>query len=277
MILSGLTLAVSAASFVFLHKKLAKIDEKLNELAKDVKAIRFFLKSQEKASLTTALKTLSGIGPTLDDNTRIPLLVNARQTLGEIHERYRDQILHLNRIQDVIAIEEYFSITALGHAMCSAELDMLSNAASDLEDAYDTWRTATRRITADMIIRNDPERFLFSAYAAHAKTDEIIDWMDFTHGTDKGIEWIDDLRGKTSALRLPQFKLNNTDKMEIEIIRKLTARDRIYDGYKAQYRYLQSIASRPSKIQSYFDSLNEDDRIEDCFLLVADSEIAKPA
>ena len=43
MILSGLTLAVSTAGFAFLNRKLNKIDEKLQELLKDVKEIKDFL------------------------------------------------------------------------------------------------------------------------------------------------------------------------------------------------------------------------------------------
>ena len=142
-VLSGLTLAVSAAGFVFLAHKLIRIDQKINEIAKDVKAVRTFLESQERAALASALRTLSGIDANLDDRTRIALLVDARQTLGEIHERYRDQFLHVERIEEVLPVEEYFVVTALGQAMCSAELDMHGNAVSDLDDAYSTWQTST--------------------------------------------------------------------------------------------------------------------------------------
>jgi hypothetical protein len=270
MLLSGLTLAVSAASFVFLNNKLGKIDEKLAVLAKDVKDISTFLKSQEKAALTTALKTLSGIVPGLDDKTRIPLLVSARQTLGEIHQRYRDQLLNVTVIDQVLPVEEYYSITALGHAMCSAELDMLNNAVSDLDDAHETWLTASRRISTELILRKDPERYLLSVYATHARTDEIIDWMDFARGAEKGIEWIDELRSRLSTVRFPQMKLSKRDPLELEIIRKFCARNRIYSGYMSQYRHLQSVDRRPSDVQAYFDSLKYDDSVEDCYLLVAD-------
>ena len=273
MFLSGLTLSVSAAGFVFLYKKLGKVDEKLADIAKDVKAIRSFLETREKASLSSALKTLSGIEPTLDDKTRIPLLVDARQTLGEIHERYREQLLYVSRIDDVLPIEEYYSITALAHAMCSAELDMLNNAVSDLDDSFETWVNATRRISKDLVLKNDPERLLFSAYANHARTDEIIDWMDFAHGTDKGMDWIDELRTNASTIRLPQFKLDKKDVMELEVIRKFTSRNRIYSGYTSQYRYFHSCNYRPSQVQEYFDSLGEDNLVQGCHLLVSNTHM----
>lgn len=221
--------------------------------------------------MTAALKTLSGIEPNLDDKTRIPLLVDARQRLGEIHQRYRDQLLHVSLVDEILPIEEYYTITALGHAMCSAELDMLNNAVSDLDDSYETWLTATRRVSTDLILRKDPERFLFSVYAKHARTDEIIDWMDFAKGADKGIEWIDELRSQVSIVRLPQIKLSKHGELELDVIRKFSARNRIYAGYTSQYRYLKSINRRPSEVQAYFDSLKNDDRVEDCNLLIADA------
>lgn len=272
MILSGLTLAVSSAGFTFLNKKLNKIDEKLTQISEDVKTIKTFLQSQERASLVTALKTLSGIEASLDDQTRIQLLVNARQTLGVIHERYRDQLLHIDRIQDIDAIEEYFTVTALGHAMCSAELDMHNNAVTDLVDAYETWQLAARRIAKDLILRNDPERLLFSDYASLAKTEEIIDWMDFTYGTEKEITWIDDLRGKTHQLRIPSVRKSKTSDSEIENMRRLVARNRIYDGYVSQYRYLQSVSARPSSLQNYYDNLGDEMKIGDGYLFISDSE-----
>ena len=208
----------------------------------------------------------------LEDKTRIPLLIDARQTLGEIHERYRDQILNVTQIQDVYGIEEYFSVTALGHAMCSAELDMRKNAISDLDEAFSTWHGAARRICLNLVMRKDPERFLFSAYAGQAKTAEITDWLDFAHGTEKGIEWVDNLRANASTVRVPQFSLDESEKQGIEIMRKLVARNRILEGYISQYRFLESSNARPSNVQKYFDTLKEEDKVEDCFLFIADDE-----
>ncbi|GIZ51105.1 hypothetical protein [Noviherbaspirillum aridicola] len=267
--LSGLTLAVSSAGFVFLARKLNQIDQKLNEIAKDVKAIKTFLQSQEKAALATALKTLSGIHSGLEDKTRIPLLINARQTLGEIHQRYRDQLLAVDRIENVFAIEEYYTVTALGHALCSAELDMRDTAVSDLDDAHATWTAAARRIGCDLALGKDPERFLLSAYSASIRTEEIVDWLDFAHGTEKGIAWVDDLRAQMSPFRLPQLKPSTTDTTGIDVLRKFASRNRVYEGYALQYRYLEANGIRPSIMQQFVESLPASDRLGDCFLFVA--------
>lgn len=269
MLLSGLTLAVSAAGFLFLAKRLDHVDQKLNEIAKDVKAIKAFLQTQEKAALTTALHTLAGIKPGLDDKTRIPLLIGARQTLGEIHQRYREQLSRVERIEDVFGIEEYFAVTALGHAMCSAELDMHGNAVADLDAASSIWRAAARRICSDLVMGPNPERLLSANFADEVKTEEITAWLDFAHGTDKGIEWVDELRRSSTFFRLPQVRVSDTEKRGLQLMRKLVARDRIFEGYTLQYRYLEQHALRPSEVQQYFDSLDAGARVEDCFILVA--------
>jgi hypothetical protein len=82
MLVSGLSLAVSLAGFIFLANKIKKLDDKLSIIAKDVKAIKHFLESQERAELLAALRTLSAVKPGMAESTRTQLLVGARQTLG---------------------------------------------------------------------------------------------------------------------------------------------------------------------------------------------------
>lgn len=74
MLLSGLTLAVSAAGFAFLNNKLNRIDAKLQKLQKDVKEIKSFLNMRQRAELTTALNTLRDVSDTPSDETRRQLL-----------------------------------------------------------------------------------------------------------------------------------------------------------------------------------------------------------
>jgi hypothetical protein len=95
--------------------------------------------------------------------------------------------------------------------------------------------------------------------------------MDFANSENKGTEWIDELRKNMSPVRFPQIKLSKRDAIELEVIRKFSARNRIYSGYTSQYHYLNSIGKRPSELQAYFDSLSKDERVEDCHLLIADA------
>lgn len=271
--LSGLTLAVSAANFVFLSRRLSAIDQKLGAIAQDVKSIKAFLQSQEKASLTTALKTLSSLDPGLDDKTRIPLLLDARQRLGEVHHRYRDQLAEVMKVEEVLGIEEYFSVTALGHALCSAELDMQSAAVSDLRESFSIWQASTRRIASDLVLRQDPQRLLASGYAPLAKAEEIVDWMDFANDTEKGIEWIDRLRERQTSFALPQIRIPESERTGMELMRKFASRNRIYQGYLPQYEYLEQQGLRPSAVDEFIGALDPSMRVQDCFVLIAQPQL----
>ncbi len=271
MVLSGLTLGVSAAGFAFLNGKLKKIDEKIDEVRRDVKKVRDFLESSERARLKSALNTVKGIDVGVDPSTRTALLVNARQVLGEINERYRELLVNSQTIQEFDVVEEYFSVTALAHAMCSAELDMRSQARQDFIEAHRTWTTTSQRVAREFIFKGHPERLLESRYAAFAKTDEIVDWLDFANGTDRQIEWIDELRSKKSRRGLwPDRKVDRSDIMELETCRKLVARNRIFDGYGSQLEYFIEQDLRPSSVQDYVKSFGEGDRVGDGYVLVAE-------
>lgn len=275
MALSGLTLAVSAAGFLFLSRKLSQIDNKLNEVAKDVKSIKLFLQSQERAALATALRSLSGLPQDLDDRTRIPLLLSARQTLGEIHQRYREQLTTVDRIDDVFGVEEYFTTTALAYSLCSAELDMHELAVTDLEEAYGIWKQQAKRITAKLFFGSEPERLLTATYAPHVRSEEIVSWLDFAHETDKGIGWIDELRTRLSSFRFAPVWGNSPEQKGSELVRKLVARDAIYQGYLTQHRYHASIKVRPSAVQAYIGGLDPEFRIGDCFLFVSTEALSR--
>jgi hypothetical protein len=269
MALSGLTLAVSAASFVFLNNKLNSIDSRLVTMSDDIKAIKKFLELQERARLATAFKTMQGLDDSIDIGLREKLLVGAKQTLGEIHEKYRELLMNIKNVEEALAIEEYFTVTALGHALCTAELDMHKQAKNELKEAYNIWSTASERISRDFVLRDEPERFMQSRYAAKLKTDEMVDWLDFGYQTNRGIEWIDDLRGKNSWMPKIPTKLNAHEGLELEIMRKLVQRDRIYQSYIGQYEYLSETSTRPSIMQNYIESIPENERVQNSYVFVA--------
>jgi tetratricopeptide (TPR) repeat protein len=266
-LLSGLTLAVSVGGFAFLSSRLNRLDKRLGELAKDVKAIQALLASQERAALNNALQTLSTLPSARDDKVRIPLLVNARQTIGTIYQRYREQLEAVTAVEEVLAIEEYFSVTALSHALCTAELGMQAAAAAELEKAYELWLAQTRRISKATMLAN-PERFLGGAYQ-EVKTEELVDWLDFAHETEHGIAWIDTLRDQSASFRLPRFGSGASDKLGIDLIRKFSARNRVFQGYTAQYQYFSEHDMLPSQHQQFIARLRGDKEIGDCHVFIA--------
>jgi hypothetical protein len=272
MLLSGLTLAVSAAGFAFLNRKLNKIDRKLQELQQDVKEIKAFLNTRQRAELTTALNTLRDVSDAPSDDTRRHLLVNSRQTLGTLHHHYKSQFIEAGHEGILSAAEEYFTVTAIAHALCAGELDMHDTAASDLEESYACWSQLCRKIAREKLLRADPERYLSRRFASAVRTDELIDWMEFAHDEDKGLDWIDQLRTRRIDPWLAR-RLSRDELMDTELLRRLASRNRIYQSYCCQYQHFKQHKHRPSVYQQQIDKLDRSALVRDTYLFVS-SEVA---
>lgn len=251
---------------MFLSGRLNRLDRRLGELAKEVRAIHTFLASQERAALGSALQTLAVLPPVQDEKIRIPLLVNARQAVGSIHQRYRGQLETVSTVEEFLAVEEYFSVTALAHTLCTAELGMQAAAAAELETTYQLWLSSVRRISTEVILAS-PERFLTPAYGS-VKTAELVDWLDFAHGTQHGIDWIDTLREQSAGFRLPRFGLGTTDRLATELVRKFCARDRILQGYVSQYAYFAEHDLLPGQQQQFVARLDADMGTGGCYIFL---------
>jgi hypothetical protein len=225
------------------------------------------LNSQERAALNNALQTLSSLNPDQEEKIRIPLLVASRQAIGTIHQRYREQLQLVVTVEEALAVEEYFSVTALSHALCTAELGMQDTAAAELEAACALWASETRRISKATVLAQ-PERFLGASWE-DVKTAELVDWLDFAHETEDGIGWVDKLRQQSGSFRLPRFGPGTSDKLGIDLIRKFCARDRIFQGYIPQYRYFAEHKLLPSEHRQFVAGLGRDMEVANCLVFVA--------
>jgi hypothetical protein len=268
MLLSGLTLTASAAGFLFLSHKIGKIDDKLKLIAKDIKSIRKFLELQERARLIAALKVIKDLNQIEDESTRITMLINSRQTLGEIHEKYKTLLLEDTCAAELMPVEEYFTITAIGHAMCSAELNLFDQAANDMADAQQVWKRAVQAFVDKQIIKKDPERLLTRKYADHIKSEEIIEWLEFVENSGKGLARLDDLRAAAPMVSLVR-SISQEEVLGLGVTRKLIERDKVLEGYVSQYGYYASIKKRPSEVQDYVDNLPTDGQVNDCYMLIS--------
>lgn len=272
MAVSGLGLAVSSIGFLFLNAKLSKIDNKLQEIAKDVKAVKSILELQERGKLITALKTLREATQISDEAIKKQMLINSKQTLGEIHEHYKARLIDEQCEFEFGTIEEYFSITALGHAMCSAELGLLKSATEDFQDSLDTWRLASKSFVKSQVLGDDAERFLARRYSEDVTSLDIINWMDFSTSSQNGLSCLDILRSKDTSWSIDwgRFRgLSQEEILNIGIARKLIARDRIFEGYAEQFRYLYGVNTTPSQQNTLLGKLEKTETIDNCFIFVS--------
>jgi hypothetical protein len=305
-VLSGLGLAVSSISFAVLNSKLNAIDGKLQEIQKDVKDIKNFLESTERARLLSALNDLSKIDSKTPSEHRHTILHHSRQNLAQINMRYRGLLSEAKTMETAIANEEYFSLTALAQARCTAELGMLNMAHQELIYMNSFWQTEARRIAKDILLGEYPQRFLATDFATDVSVTELATWLDFVYNEKRGLVWIDDLRVKMNEkwyakewlADIGDFKNIITEKwqskewfsdtssglnknigigaekektMLIPALRKLIARSAVLESYVGQYEILEAQNMKPSEFEEKLAQLPSSSSVNGYFILEAEA------
>lgn len=298
MILSGLNLAVTAVGFAVLNEKLKSLEGKLNEIQQEVRVLRNLIELEERSKLGAALRDLLNVVTIKNLDHRNDMLFNSKNVLAPISLKYKELLAGADVIETAMAYEEYFCITSLAHARCLAELGMLEMAYRDLDEANEFWKEQAQRITNKFLLRDSPERFLFSDFAQDVPVSVLVEWLDFAYQEEKGYGWIDELRGQTRSWYAQDDKarvakgfpsvgkiLNRGNRADIltEIdqdrervipsFQKLVARSNVFEGYKAQYELLEVNNVTPSEFESGVALLAQTAAV-DGFLILQPAESA---
>lgn len=258
MAMSGISLAASTAGFYFLNRKLSSIASTLSDMARDVKSIKRILELDECARLSSALKDIGDLSSIKDGRIREGILISKSQVLGEIHEKYRMLLESKEDLAEFMTVEEYYTITAVGAAMCKAELGLLGQAASEFKCSNAIWKKCVSEHVKEKIITNEPQRLLGKKYAGHITVEEIIDWGNFANGRNKGIEYIDELRSTMSPFHL-STAISKAEANSLGVARKLVARNYVLEGFVSQFNYFSDNSLRPSQVHAYISSLGSDE------------------
>lgn len=98
------------------------------------------------------------------------------------------------------------------------------------------------------MLRDDPQRLMDSALVKDLPVRELIATLDFVNNSERGIDWIDNLRSQPismvqrarSSLPGPFQRLNTPpdEKPGIELARRLRARDRVLGANVAHFDFL---------------------------------------
>ncbi|MEB3281901.1 MAG: hypothetical protein VKK42_23565 [Lyngbya sp.] len=282
-ILSGLNLTVSCVSFAVINNRLNAIDNKLQEIQKDVKEIKSFLETTERAQLFYALKQLLKVDDNIPVEHRHTILHDSRKKLGEINMRYQELLSHSNTIEIAMANEEYFSLTALAHARCTAELGMLEIALQEIKEMNLFWQTQARRIAKELLIGEYPQRFIATDFVDDVLVLELTKWLDFAYKDEKGLFWIEELRrnhinefwyskgllrkGKSGLNQNVGVGLEKEKTLVIPALRKLMARSEVFEGYVSQYELLKHYQMKPSEFEKGVAALPESSAVGGYFIL----------
>lgn len=282
-VLSGLSLAVSSVGFLGVNRKLNAIDQCLQAIQKDVQAIKRFLELAEKAELMAALCELLKVNESTPPEHCTILLNNARYSLLKINKKYQELLANATTINEAMAYEEYFALTALAEVRCSAELRMFQTARQEIDEMVSFWKIHVRRIAKDILLGQHPERFLATDFASDVPVSALVSWMDFAYNDEKGYGWIDELRQSMNANWYGKHFWNVTasglnkgigigieqeKSITIPTLQKLLARNDVFEGYRAQYELLETRQLRPSEFQQQLAQLPKESAVDGCFVLL---------
>jgi hypothetical protein len=289
---SGLNIAVTAIGFAVIGHKLDRLKDQLTNIEKEVKAIHELLVIEERSKLGAALEDLiNGMRSQRSDDRR-DLLLNAKNNLAPIRLKYKELLSKADSLEVSLGYEEYFVLTSLAHSRCLAELGMGDTARYSLESDVTFWKSQSKRIAHDLLLGDNPERFLFSDFAEAVPVSNLVDWLDFAHGEEKGYEQIDALRAMTTGWytgmdrkeisrktgqafsNIGQKISRKTDaelewqlKKVVPSFQKLIARNNVLDGYIGQYQYLEEHNILPSTFENEIAKISSEFHVDGYIIL----------
>ncbi len=290
-VLSGLNLAVAAIGFAVLNAKITKIEGHLQSIERTVKEIRTFLQLSENASLKVAIKNLLNAEKIADPVDRKNLLQHSKITLAEINEKYKELLINAHTIEAAKTYEEYFSLTALAQTRCAAELGWGEIAYQEFQEMTDFWKNQARRIVNSLLLKESPERFLYGDFTPEIPISMLAEWLDFAHNKTRGYAWIDEMRermpswysqslvGKAAnaanAVKNRFSLLNAPSKGSIHedigtivpFIKKLIARNQVYEGHCVQYKLFNEHNMLPSEFERKILELPETEKTQGYIVL----------
>lgn len=247
--LSGLGLVTSVAGFAYLSHRLNQVDAKLAQLEKQIKELRHLIQSQQKAQLHTAIDCLRQSELTTDDRLRHELLMQSKSNFTTLAHYYKELWSNASEIHEVDGVDEYFTLAFTGAALATSELGMADVAYSELSRHYDDWKALARRHCSTQMLREDPQRLMKASWVKDLPTRELIETLDFVHDTQRGIDWIDELRGQTTSMAdkarssiprpFQRFVTVTDEKPGIDFARRLRARDDVLNTNVVHFDFLR--------------------------------------
>lgn len=236
--LSGLTFATSVVGFAYVASKLRQVENRLEGLAKQSKEIKQFLQSGNEAKLRAAIDSLRHSSQTDQPETRRQLLLAAKGQFTELAHHFAALTASMTEVAEVEAAEDCFVIACLGSVSCTSDLGLHEAAREDLVVFRETWRQLARHHAGRLLQVDSLERLLDSRYVDALPTATLIRLLDFTKGSDRGLEWIDEMRRATGTTTKLTSALRTIDTSTIELTKKLQARDDVLQSYVAHFAFL---------------------------------------
>lgn len=254
-VLSGLGLVTSIVGFAFLNRRMGAMDKRLTVLLDDVKDIKQTLIYQELANLRSAVKLMQHAEIAEDPDVRRGKLMQANEAFTKLIFFYGQQWTGTKDVKQLPFLEDCYTLAFTGASLTNSELGMHEVAAKEFSEHYQFWKTIAQENIKSELLGDNPARLLKDVSGAVLPVRQLIKLMDFAHGSDKGLAWVDELRKAPSlANRLPQ--LRGVPVKTIEMANSLAARNEVLEATAAHLEFLDSRRISVSK----FSKAIEDER-----------------
>ena len=240
-VFSGLGLVTALTGFAFVSARLNRIDEKLKSVEKKIDEIQEFLNSTQRARMLAAIDGLSDAPRTTSVGAQHDLLMQSRNTFKELTYLYHSIQEEGNKdIRVLTANHDYYVLACIGNVMATSELGMADVARDEMQKHYQNWLNISRKHCKNLLLGNNPARLLDSQYVESMRTTVLIKALDFANGTQRGIQWIDDLRKTLPVPGIASIFSSESriDPLVTEYVIKLLATDNVLQGIVAQTDFL---------------------------------------
>lgn len=236
--LSGLGLVTSVTGFAFIASRLKRIDQRLNSIEKQTKAIKQFLQSSQHAQLMTAVDHLRHSQQAPDADTRRHLLLQSKQLFTTLAHHYMSQLGEDADIAELRAFEDYYVLACIGSVMAMSDLGMGDVARDEMQRHYRDWRVIARKHCGKLLLKDDPARLLAARYVQTLPAANLIKFLDFTNDCRRGVQWFDDLRRTLDKTTLLRSALTGVEPPVLDYANKLLVKDEVLQGFSAHMEFL---------------------------------------
>ncbi|MGI4878404.1 MAG: hypothetical protein ACRYG4_13060 [Janthinobacterium lividum] len=165
---------------------------------------------------------------------------------------YREQWAEARTMTAIRMIDDLYSLAIAGQAITCSSLGLFADAADDLDGNSREWLLQARAHTKAMIFDERLDRLLAAEYVDKLPARTLTQLLDFAHDSDRGIDWLDDLRlaaGKNSSI-FDGLPISSTARMErltgkgdaigaVDVARSLYTRADVIGASVAHYNFLR--------------------------------------
>jgi len=231
-VMSGLGLVTSIAGFAYLNKRLSWIDQQLYYLVSAAKEIKKTLMLQQSSHLRAAISLMQDAEQAEDSGISRAKLLQANETFTKLIFFYGDLWREAKEIKQIRLLEDCYTLAFTGASLTNSEMRLYNASANNYAEHYQTWQVISREHIKTQVLKDGPQRLLNGVSANLISTRQLVDLLDFANATEKGIDWIDQMRQVNT-------KLGKTlDLTAIEMAKKLCARRNILESTGEHLKFL---------------------------------------